>query len=163
ISYRPTEEKRKEPMKLSLRQRGLRVAVPLVFVLAGIAYATIPGGNGEIHGCYMKSGGAIRVIDANVTDCKQNETELVWNVQGLKGPQAPSGPQGIAGPSGAQGPSGPSGPQGPSGPAGGNLFANVTQSGTLTNGSATSASRSGLGVYVVTFSQNVSACSAVAT
>jgi hypothetical protein len=35
--------------------------------LAGTAYAAIPGGDGTIHGCYAKSGGTLRVIDASVT------------------------------------------------------------------------------------------------
>jgi len=36
--------------------------------MAGTAYAAIPGGDGAIHGCYTKSGGTLRVIDASVTN-----------------------------------------------------------------------------------------------
>ena len=35
--------------------------------LAGTAYAAIPGGDGTVHGCYAKSGGSLRVIDAPST------------------------------------------------------------------------------------------------
>ena len=44
--------------------------------LAGTAYATIPAGDGAIHGCYAKSGGTLRVVDAAVTSCKAGETAL---------------------------------------------------------------------------------------
>ena len=52
-------------------------------------YATIPDSGGTIHGCYAKSGGSLRVIDAGVTNCKSTETSLDWNVQGQQGPQGP--------------------------------------------------------------------------
>jgi hypothetical protein len=74
--------------------------------LAGTAYATIPGGDGVIHGCYAKSGGTLRVIDASVTNCKSGETALNWSQQGVPGPQ---GPQGEKGEPGEQGPPGPAG------------------------------------------------------
>jgi len=71
-----------------------------------------------IHGCYAKSGGTLRVIDAGVTSCKSSETSLDWNVQGPAGPAGPEGPAGAVGPAGPQGPAGPGGPQGATGPAG---------------------------------------------
>jgi hypothetical protein len=74
--------------------------------VAGAAYATIPDGGGVIHGCYQKSGGSLRVIDASVTGCSSKETSLNWNVQGLQGPA------GVQGQQGAQGPAGPPGPAG---------------------------------------------------
>jgi len=73
---------------------------------AGTAYATIPGGDGTIHGCYAKSGGTLRVIDASVTNCKSGETALDWSQKGVPGPQ---GPQGEKGESGEPGPAGPAG------------------------------------------------------
>lgn len=84
---------------------------------AAVAYATIPNGE-TINGCYTRSGGSLRVIDASVTKCGSKETALAWNVQGPAGPQGPqgaTGPQGSAGPQGPQGPQGPAGPQGPQG------------------------------------------------
>ena len=94
------------------------VAAAALLAVAGVAYATIPDSGGVIHGCYSKSGGSLRVIDASVTNCSKSETALDWNVQGQQGPQGPqgaTGPQGPAGPQGAAGPQGPAGPPGPSG------------------------------------------------
>lgn len=94
---------------MRIRKRWVATAAVITLLTAGgIAYATIPN-NGVIHGCYTRSGGTLRVIDATVTTCKSTETALDWNVQGAVGPQ---GPQGI------QGPTGPTGPQGPAGVSG---------------------------------------------
>lgn len=93
-------------------------AAAALLVAAGVAYATIPDSNGVIHGCYARSGGSLRVIDASVTNCKSTETSLDWNVQGPQGPQGPTGPTGPAGPQGTAGPQGPQGPAGPQGPPG---------------------------------------------
>jgi hypothetical protein len=71
-----------------------------------------------IHGCYSKSGGSLRVIDASVTNCTKSETSLDWNVQGQQGPQGPQGADGPQGPAGPQGTAGPQGPAGPPGPSG---------------------------------------------
>jgi hypothetical protein len=60
-------------------------------VAAGVAYATIPDGGGVIHACYSKSGGAVRVVDDSVTNCKASETSLTWNVAGPAGPPGPAG------------------------------------------------------------------------
>ena len=98
-------------------------AVALSLGVGGAIYATIPTGN-VITGCYMKSGGTLRVIDAAVTQCKATETLLQWNVQGPIGPVGPQGPAGPKGEDGAPGPAGPQGAQGiqgepgPEGPAG---------------------------------------------
>jgi hypothetical protein len=137
-------------MKVSVGLRSLRVGLAAVaaLVVGGIAFATIPDASGVIHVCYMKSGGALRVIDDGVTNCKQGETALEWNVQGVPGPPGPPGAPGEPG---------------PPGPPGVSLFANVTQSGTLTNGTATGASRTSTGFYKVTFGQDVSTCAPVAT
>jgi hypothetical protein len=71
--------------------------------LAGTAYATIPAGDGVIQGCYAKSGGTLRVIDASVTNCKAGETALNWSQQGVPGPTGDPGEPGPAGPQGEQG------------------------------------------------------------
>lgn len=89
-----------------------------LLLVGGVAYATIPDGSGVIHGCYARSGGSLRVIDAGVTNCSSKETALDWNMAGVQGPAGPQGapgPQGAAGPQGQPGPAGPTGPQGPSG------------------------------------------------
>jgi hypothetical protein len=79
------------------------VTAAIAVALAGTAYATIPDGNGVIHGCYAKSGGTLRVIDASVTNCKTGETALDWNQQGQPGPKGDPGEPGPAGPQGAPG------------------------------------------------------------
>jgi hypothetical protein len=91
-------------------RRGKRLAlVGVVLVVAcgavGIAYAVIPN-TGVISACDGNSSGALRVIDATSTNCKNNETLLAWNEQGLKGDKGDKGDQGIQG---IQGPPGLSG------------------------------------------------------
>ena len=74
---------------------GVLVAAGLA-VAAGVAYATIPGSNGVIHGCYNKAG-VLRVIDvSDGTACVAGETALEWNQQGPQGPQGPPGHAGGA-------------------------------------------------------------------
>ena len=98
---------------------GVAAAVAVALLAAaGVAYATIPDGDGVIHGCYSRSGGSLRVIDASVTNCSKSETSLDWNAQGEQGLQGPQGEAGAPGPAGAQGPAGPPGPAGPQGPSG---------------------------------------------
>ena len=69
-------------------------------LVAGLAWATIPDAGGTIHACYSRSGGALRVIDASVTNCKQGETSLSWKTEGDPGPVGPTGAAGSAGPAG---------------------------------------------------------------
>ena len=88
---------------------------------AAFTYATIPASDGVIHGCFAKSGGTLRVIDASVTNCKAGETALDWNMKGAAGPKGDPGAvgsAGAAGPMGAKGDQGVAGPQGPEGAAG---------------------------------------------
>lgn len=82
-------------------------AVAFAALAGGVAWATIPGGDGVIHGCYLKSGGNLRVIDSSVTNCKKTETALDWSVAGPQGPQGEPGQQGATGPQGDPGPAGP--------------------------------------------------------
>jgi hypothetical protein len=60
-------------------------------LVGGIAAASIPDGNGVIHGCYSKSG-ALKVIDSAVKSCPAGTTELDWNQTGVQGPAGPPGP-----------------------------------------------------------------------
>ena len=82
---------------------------------AGVAYATIPDGQGVIHSCFKKSGGSLRVIDAGVTQCADNELSLDWNRAGVQGPQGAKGDPGVPGPAGPAGAKGDPGPRGPAG------------------------------------------------
>jgi len=84
---------------------------------AGIASAAIPSA-GVISGCYDKSGGTLRVIDAATRGCKAGETAIAWNQTGPVGPMGATGAAGATGPIGAAGATGPIGAVGPVGPAG---------------------------------------------
>ena len=97
-----------------------RVAIMIgaIFVLAMIAYASIPDSGGVYYGCFKKSGGSLRVIDRSVTNCTKDETLISWNQTGPQGPAGLMGPQGPQGQTGLAGPAGPAGAQGPAGPAG---------------------------------------------
>lgn len=98
-------------MHFKSRRAIIAAAIAGTFAAGGIAYATIPT-NGVISGCYTKSGGSLRVIDATTGACSSKETSLNWNVQGAPG--AP-GPQGLQGLQGAKGDPGAPGPAGVSG------------------------------------------------
>ena len=107
-------------LKSAARRQGLHViaCVAVIGLIGGgIASATIPSNN-VIDACYSKSGGALRVIDSSVTACKQGETSLAWNVQGVKGDQGPIGPEGPVGPAGPAGPPGADGADGADGQPG---------------------------------------------
>jgi hypothetical protein len=89
---------------------------------------------------------------------------------GSTGPKGATGPAGPTGPKGATGPAGPTGPQGPKGDKGDpgapatKLWAVVIADGTLVrNSGATASSHITGGEYQVTFNQNVTACSYLAT
>src|SRR6476620_12226392 len=107
-------------------KKWLTLSTMMILFTGIIAFASIPGGDGVIHACYSRSGGALRVIDGSVTQCKSGETSLDFNQSGPQGPQGlqgPTGPQGMIGSPGAAGPvgaTGPAGPVGPVGPAGAN-------------------------------------------
>ena len=83
-------------------------------VLAGgAAVAAPPGTDTVITGCYDRTQGSLRIVDAGTT-CRQTENRITWNEQG---PAGPAGPQGVAGPAGEAGAQGATGPAGPAGPA----------------------------------------------
>ena len=91
-----------------------RVSVLAVIAFAvtagGVAYATIPGSNGTINGCYEKRTGILRVIDSSAgAKCLSFETPISWNQQGQRGATGAAGPQGPTGPKGERGAQGESG------------------------------------------------------
>lgn len=61
---------------------------------ATVAFASIPGGNGVIHGCYLKSNGNLKVVDSATQTCRRDETALNWNQTGPAGPST-AGPAGL--------------------------------------------------------------------
>lgn len=76
-------------------------------VLAGTAWAAIPGAGGTISACYTKIGGVLRVIDAEAGKaCTALENPISWNQQGRQGEAGSQGPQGEPGPQGPEGPAG---------------------------------------------------------
>ena len=97
----------------------------LVLAIGGMAWASVPGADGVIRGCYDARSGGVRIIDvAAGQSCRSNETSVNWNQTGRAGPAGPAGPAGLtgamgpAGPAGASGPAGPPGATGPAGPVG---------------------------------------------
>jgi hypothetical protein len=90
-------------------------------VLAGgVAWATIPGSDSTIHGCYKQTSGDLRVVD-KAGDCKNNEIAISWSdhgTAGATGPVGPSGPPGAQGATGATGPAGANGTNGTNGAVG---------------------------------------------
>jgi hypothetical protein len=69
-------------------------AVAAAFAVAcAIAYAAIPEPGGVIHGCYLKTNGALRVIDPSSTRCSPLEIPISWNQAGREGPAGPAGPE----------------------------------------------------------------------
>ena len=100
------------------RGRPMLILSTMAVLFTGIiAFASIPGPDGVIHGCYAKPGDALRVIDS-ATQCKSGETSLNFNQTGPQGPQGLVGPAGPQGPNGPQGTTGATGLTGPAGTAG---------------------------------------------
>src|SRR5688572_5702640 len=80
------------------------VIMASVVAIAGVAFATIPDGQGVIHGCYRRSGGQLRVINSDKGQtCAARERSLNWSKQGPRGARGARGPQGPTGPQGSQG------------------------------------------------------------
>lgn len=73
-------------------------AVAVVTATAGPVLGAIPEG-GVFTACYMKSGGAIRVVDASAP-CGKGETRIKWSETGPRGPEGPQGATGAQGPRG---------------------------------------------------------------
>jgi hypothetical protein len=78
-----------------------------LLTLGGVAWATIPAGDGTIYGCY-DTGGAKPPYPLSVVDDPQScgGTLLAFNQHGPAGPAGPGGPQGEPGPQGNAGPAG---------------------------------------------------------
>lgn len=79
-------------MEVAKLRRWLLVAAGAVLLLiagGGIAYASIPGPDGTINGCYKTSTGVLSVIDSSST-CPSGSTSLNWNQTGPQGPAGPS-------------------------------------------------------------------------
>jgi hypothetical protein len=110
------------------------MAAAVAAVTGGIAYAATSTGADVINGCVGEHSLLLRVIDADVDECRAGEFPITWNQMGPEGPQGPEGRQGAAGPQGPEGPQGPAGPAGPRGPAGASTY--NYRFGSSTNGAA---------------------------
>jgi hypothetical protein len=90
---------------------GALGVVGALALAGGVAYATVPDGNGVIHGCYNTNPtrgplGTLRVVDTGQGQaCGTNESPVAWSQTGPKGTTGSQGPQGPKGATGAIGPS----------------------------------------------------------
>ena len=125
------------------RAGAVIVAISVIAVGGGLAWAGIPDPNGEIHACYQKENGALRVVDSATTSCRTQEVPLSWSQAGSPGP---AGPQGLPGP---PGPAGPEGPQGPAGQGVKTIAGLVRESSSV--GQGFTINRLDTGVYDVIF------------
>ena len=88
-------------MRLRSRLWVLLILGLLLATAGGIAYATIPGSDGVIRGCYTNRGGVLSVIDPSAGQhCSAHQTPISWNRQGAEGATGPQGPTGAQGPPG---------------------------------------------------------------
>ena len=86
---------------------ALLLAIGAVAGGAAFAVASIPDGNGVIHGCVLLtdpppggqpvSGANLHVTDSSSPSCGSSEQAISWNVRGPTGPAGPRGPIGAAG------------------------------------------------------------------
>lgn len=97
-------------MDLRVRERGVVVAMLMASLVGAGVVAAHPGApaSGLIHSCVDKEG-KLRIV-AETDTCKDKESPLDWNVQGIQGPKGdkgdpgPQGQPGLAGPGGGQPP-----------------------------------------------------------
>ena len=70
-----------------------------VTLAASIAYAAIRDGGPEVHACYKRPGGQLRLGTA----CNKHELPVTWSQIGPRGPVGGTGPTGPTGPQGNDG------------------------------------------------------------
>lgn len=80
-------------MKFKLILGSILAAVLLL--VGGVAYASIPGPDGVIHGC-LASSGKILIIDSSAS-CASGTTALNWNQTGPAGADGTDGTNAVAG------------------------------------------------------------------
>lgn len=56
-----------------------------MLAVGGVAYASIPGPDGVIHGCYKNTDGSTRIIDS-AASCPSGYTAVNWSQTGPQGP-----------------------------------------------------------------------------
>jgi hypothetical protein len=100
-------------MSFHIRHKLLVAGVSVGALAAvGVAYATIPDGNGVYTACKLNAVGTIRLIDPSIGEtsllghCTSLETKISWSQSGTAGSPGPAGPQGPKGDQGDPGPQG---------------------------------------------------------
>jgi hypothetical protein len=90
----------------------------LVLAMGGGAYAAVGPVHGrEVHSCYSRKSGALRVVNAHAR-CRPHERTLNFNKRGPRGPRGPRGLVGPGGPVGLTGAAGKTGAKGARGATG---------------------------------------------
>src|SRR4051794_18614847 len=79
-------------MSIIRRARSIVVLAVVAAVAAGVSYAAVPGGDGQINACYNKDNGALRVTDPQTNvpkTCTPKEASLAWSqkdaIEGYEG------------------------------------------------------------------------------
>jgi hypothetical protein len=75
-------------------------SIVTALVVGGIAWATIPAGDGTISACYDKQSGQVRIYDPSggpIKPCGKTEGSVTWSEAGPKGDTGDTGPQGPSG------------------------------------------------------------------
>jgi hypothetical protein len=156
-------------MEESMIPRDVRSVATVVF---GALVAALAPASAQAQALYLcvNPAGQPRLAGSD-TSCRGNETLVTLNLAGPAGPQGPQGPVGPVGPVGATGPVGPAGAQGPAGPGGPELFARLSETGTIEAASPnvdptpnfTGKFNNSTGKYQVRFTRNVNTCVPVAS
>lgn len=96
----------------------ISIAMIVVLLAAGSAAGAYSGKtrSGDILTCFARSTGALRVVDH--LPCRNGETALRWNAQGMAGADGKAGRDGADGRTGADGQRGADGPRGADGAQG---------------------------------------------
>jgi hypothetical protein len=94
-------------MNIRSMTRTVLVGTLVGAVGLGVGVAVASGHDDVISGCYNRTNGNLRVVDAGA-ECREHEMPISWNEQGPQGEPGPQGPMGPMGPAGpAAGPPAP--------------------------------------------------------
>jgi hypothetical protein len=111
-------------MKVSTRGAVATAAAMMIVGAGSLAYAKsaplapVPGPDGVIHACYDTKDDDPHPYFLRKASCGKKETQIDWNVQGVKGDKGDKGDQGIQGIQGIQGVKGDKGDNGDKGDKG---------------------------------------------
>jgi len=83
------------------KHKGTYFLILIALLLLGATVVYASGENEKIYAC-VNPGGQPRIVE-DLDECKESETKLWWNKEGIRGEQGEIGPQGPEGPEGEQG------------------------------------------------------------